>query len=76
MRKTIADVLREEGAKEGALRALQQILIRQLTLRFGVVPDELSSTIQATSDPKQLDAWLDQVATAKTLEEVGIEVPT
>jgi hypothetical protein len=40
------------------------------------VPDELSSTIQATSDPKQLDAWLDQVATAKTLEEVGIEVPT
>jgi len=39
------------------------------------VPDELTSTIRATDDGEQLDAWLDHVVTAQTLDEVGIEVP-
>ena len=55
MRRTIADELKEEGAKEGALKKSQQTLIRLLKRRFGDVPDELSSTIRATSDPEQLD---------------------
>ncbi len=75
MRRTIADELKEEGAKEGALKTRQQTLIRLLKRRFGDVSDELSSTIRATNDPEQLDEWLDQVVTAKTLEEVGIGVP-
>jgi predicted transposase YdaD len=75
MRRTIADELKEEGAKEGAIKKSQQTLIRQLKRRFGDVPDDLSSAIRATSDPEQLDTWLDEVVTAETLEEVGIEVP-
>jgi hypothetical protein len=75
MRRTIADELKEEGAKKGALTTRQQTLIRLLKRRFGDVPDELSSTILATNDPEQLDEWLDQVVTAETLDEVGIEVP-
>jgi len=71
MRRTIADELEERGA----IRNRQQTLIRQLKRRFGDLPDELSSTIRATNDPEQLDEWLDQVVTAKTLKEVGIEVP-
>jgi len=46
-----------------------------LQRRFADVPDELLSTIRATDDPEQLDEWLDQVVTAQTLDEVGIEVP-
>jgi predicted transposase/invertase (TIGR01784 family) len=75
MRRTIADELKEEGAKEGALRKSQQTLIRQLKRRFGNVPDGLSSTIRTTNDPEQLDEWLDQVVTAETLEELGIGGP-
>jgi hypothetical protein len=71
MRRTIADELKEEGA----IKKSQQTLIRQLKRRFGDVPDDLSSAIRATSDPEQLDTWLDEVVTAETLEEVGIEVP-
>mgnify|MGYP001767647734 CR=1 FL=1 len=70
MRRTIADELEERGA----IKKSQQTLIRQLKRRFGHVPDELSSAVRATSDPEQLDAWLDRFATAETLEEVGIEV--
>jgi hypothetical protein len=75
MRRTIADELKEEGAREGAIRNSQRTLIRQLKRRFGGVPDELSSAIRATNDPEQLDEWLDRFATAETLDEVGIEVP-
>jgi hypothetical protein len=75
MRRTIADELKEEGAREGAIRNSQQTLIRQLKRRFGGVPDELSSAIRATNDPEQLDEWLDRFATAETLDEVGIPVP-
>jgi len=71
MRRTIADMLKDEGRIEMG----QQTLIRLLERRFGDVPDELLSTIRATNDPEQLDEWLDRFATAETLDEVGIEVP-
>jgi hypothetical protein len=71
MRRTIADELKEEGAT----KALQQTLIRLLKRRFGDVPDDVTSMIRGTVDPEQLNAWFDQVVTAETLDEVGIEVP-
>ena len=71
MRRTIADMLKDEGRMEKS----QQTLIRLLQRRFGDVPDELLSTIRATNDPEQMDEWLDRFATAETLDEVGIEVP-
>ena len=71
MRRTIADMFKDEGRIEKS----QQTLIRQLQRRFADVPDELLSTIRAINDPEQLDEWLDRFATAATLDEVGIEVP-
>ena len=71
MRRTIADELKEEGA----IKNSQQTLIRLLKRRFGSVPDEVTSMIRGTDDPEQLNAWLDQVVTAETLDEVGIEMP-
>jgi hypothetical protein len=75
MRRTIADELKEEGAREGAIRNSQQTLIRLLKRRFGRVPNEVASTIRATHDPDQLAEWLDRFATAETLDEIGIEAP-
>ena len=75
MRRTIADELKEEGAKEGALKKSQQTLIRLMKRRFGDLPDGLSSAIRTTNDPEQLDEWLDRFATAETLEDVEIGGP-
>lgn len=79
MGKTIADELREagarEGARQGAIKNSQRTLVRQLTKRFGNVPAAVSATIRATDDADQLDEWLDRFATAETLEDVGIGVP-
>jgi hypothetical protein len=71
MRRTIADELEEKGA----LKARRQILIRLAKRRFGDVPAAVSSTTWATDDPEQLDAWLDRIATAKTLGDARIGAP-
>jgi hypothetical protein len=70
--KTIADMLREEGRKEEAPRSRQQILVRQLRLRFGRVPRPVEQVIRSTNDAAQLDKWLENFATAQTLADVGI----
>lgn len=71
MGRSMADVLEEKGA----LKALQQTLLRLLKRRFGNVPAAVSATIRATDDPEQLDDWLDQVVTVATLDDMGIGTP-
>jgi len=81
MGKTIADQLREEGAREGerkgaraaAITTRQKTLIRQLKRRFGDVPPSITDTIHATRDVRQLDRWLDQVITAAGLEDIDFQ---
>jgi hypothetical protein len=76
MRRTIADELRAEGfdrgRQESAIATRQQTLLRLLRRRFGEVPAAVEAVINATKDIPRLDAWLDQVVTALTLEAVGI----
>jgi len=77
MGKTIAEDLmdrgRVEGHARGQLENARATLIRQLGIRFGEVPEETVAVIQATSDLERLNTWLDQVVTADSLEDVGIE---
>ena len=68
MRKSIADMFREEGA----LNSARQILLRQLSLRFGDLPAETTALIEGCTEQGQIDAWLDGAATARTLAQVGI----
>jgi hypothetical protein len=76
MRKTIADVFRDEGRqlgrREEAISARRETLLRQLTLRFKKVPPATEQVIRATTDLARLDAWLDALLTARTLRDVGI----
>jgi hypothetical protein len=77
--RSMADVVREEGRtegrREGAVQALQNVLRRQLRARFGKVPKAVEKAVNAAADTARLNAWLDRVVTATTLEEVGIEAP-
>jgi hypothetical protein len=72
MRKTGAQALMERGAHKAGLLTRQQTLVRLLRKRFGSIPSEVVSVVEATDDVDQLDNWLDRFATAQTLEELGI----
>jgi predicted transposase YdaD len=68
-----ADMLRAEGRAEGIAKGVDKgvahVLVRQLTRRFGAVPDEVRERIDA-APLEQLEAWSDRVLDAKTLDEV------
>jgi len=62
---TIAETLRAEGRAEGRAWSL----IRVLESRFGSLPQGIRDRI-AGADPDQLDAWLDRVLDAGSLDSV------
>jgi hypothetical protein len=60
-----ADMLRAEGRAEGAAK----LLVRQLTRKFGPLPNRVRKQIDAAS-LDQLEVWSDRVLDAPTLDEV------
>jgi hypothetical protein len=73
-RRTIADVFREEGVQQGAIRAQRRMLLVQLQERFGELPTEAKRTVETTCDLARLETWLRRVVTVKTLDEMGLTV--
>jgi predicted transposase YdaD len=72
MGQSMADMLREEGRKEGEVRSRQDVLLVLLRERFESVPKAVERTIRATADVGQLTTWLRRVVSADSLAEVGI----
>jgi hypothetical protein len=76
MGRTIADAIREEGEAKGEfkgiLRDKREVLIRLLTRQFGKLPRRVTQVITASSDPSQLDDWLDKVLIAESLDDMQI----
>jgi hypothetical protein len=72
MQRTIAEEMQAKGRQEGALRAQQRTLMRLLRRRFGDVPEAIATVVNTCSDDQQLDAWLDNFATARSLQGVDI----
>jgi hypothetical protein len=72
MGKTIAEALKEEGAAREAVRSRQQILLRQLRVRFRRVPEGVVKRVENTTEVAQLVAWLDAFAKARKLADVPI----
>ena len=58
-----------EGKAEGRAEGKAELLLRQLTLRFGQLPAEAAERIRAAS-AETLDGWADRVLTAATLDDV------
>lgn len=68
MKKTIADMFREEGAVE----CLRSTLLELLEERFGEVPEEVTARVETSKSLKQLRTWMRRFATAKALADVQI----
>jgi hypothetical protein len=63
VRRTLADVHRDEGRLEGELAERKRTLLELLRLRFSL-PPEMAQAIEATQDGDQLAEWLRRFATA------------
>jgi hypothetical protein len=75
VRRTLADVHREEGRAEERIADRKRTLLEQLRLRFPV-PTEVEQVIEATQDADKLAEWLRGVVTKDNLEAIGIRPPS
>ncbi|HEX6811182.1 MAG TPA: DUF4351 domain-containing protein, partial [Planctomycetota bacterium] len=60
---------RMQGRAEGRAEGQANVLLRQLTRRFGPLPTEVTQRVQAATQP-ELDLWIDRILDAKNLADV------
>ncbi len=60
---------RKEGIKEGLKEGLQKLLLKQLTLQFGHLAEDVVQRVRQAGD-EQLERWGERVLTAATLDDV------
>ena len=70
---TWGDNLILKGEEAGVIKGIRETLKRLLTAKFGTLPVELDSRIDAVGSGQELDAYLERVLTASALEEMGLE---
>ena len=73
MGQTAAQALIQEGLEIGAVEAMQKMLVKQMNLKLGLIPQSILQRIQTLRDINQLDQLSGRVITANTLQEMGIE---
>ena len=62
---SVADQLIERGLRQGE----RKLLLRQPTLRFGTLPEDVVAQVRA-AETTALDRWGDRVVTAATLADI------
>jgi len=72
VRRSMADVHRDEISLEVTLAVTKRTLLKQMRLRWGPLSAETEQIIETTQDVNQLEEWLDRFATAETVDAVGI----
>ncbi|GMR22200.1 MAG: hypothetical protein BMS9Abin37_0533 [Acidobacteriota bacterium] len=63
---------REQGRTEGLVHGRQETLLRQMTKKFGALPEQLVTRVQTTTSTETLDALLDQVLVSDSLDEMDL----
>jgi hypothetical protein len=59
----------EQGVKKGIRQGEAQVLLRQLALRFGNLPQGTGEQVES-ADADTLLRWSERILTAETLDEV------
>ena len=68
--QTYGQQLRDEGRAEGIAEGRAQTLLRLMEKRFGSIPEAARRRIGVAATPAQLDAWLDALLGAQSVDEV------
>jgi uncharacterized protein DUF4351 len=58
-----------QGRAEGEIRGEAKVLLKQLTLKFGALPQAVADRVLSASID-ELDRWAERVLTADRLEQV------
>ena len=58
-----------QGIEQGKIEGERGVLLRQLTRKFGSLPDSVATRVQKASE-SELSKWIDGILTARTLDEV------
>jgi predicted transposase/invertase (TIGR01784 family) len=71
---TWMDKLLHEGEEKGRLSGKRETLLRLLAQKFGPLPEGITTRIEAFESVEQLDACLERILVASSLEEMGFAV--
>jgi uncharacterized protein DUF4351 len=63
---------RDESIREARLQARRDVLLRQMTLRFGRLPEAVRRKVEQITSDKKLERLALKVVTAKSLREMGL----
>jgi predicted transposase YdaD len=63
---------RREGREQGRLEGVRQLLLRQMALRFGPLPEAIRAQVEAVSSLTLLNRLAEKVVVAQSLEEMGL----
>jgi len=62
---------REEGREAGVIEGKRKTLLRQLSAKFGAIPEGVRARAEAMTE-SELDSVLDRILTATALSELGL----
>jgi hypothetical protein len=62
-----------KGLAQGELQARREILLRQLRVKFGEVPDTTVQQVENISFKEELDRLLEQLLLVNSLAEMGLD---
>ena len=60
----------QQGEKRGEIQAKREVFLKLLDLRIGDIPETVSKRVSRIRSRSRLDSLLEQVATAKTLDDI------
>jgi hypothetical protein len=66
---TAADQLREQGRQQGREQDRREVVLEQLSERFGTLPDDAVARVMAAG-MDQLRKWTRRILSAPTLDDV------
>ena len=69
---TWSDRMRAEGREAGLIEGKRETLVRQLTAKFGPLSPETIAKVTAVPSAAELDAHLERILSATSLEEMGL----
>jgi hypothetical protein len=61
--------VREESAREGEQRGEVRVLLRQMRLKFGEIPEDVRRRVEQ-ADADTLLTWSERILTAERIEDV------
>ena len=64
----------EQGIEQGETRAKQEVILKMIRLRFDSVPESVTSQITRIRSLSRLDALVENVLTAQTLDEIDWQI--